>query len=75
MQEDKKGYVKLYRKIEDWKYFRDHMCFRFSSSASCIVSMSRRTIQSQNFVQGPLKRQKKRCAIYSVSAEINYTNV
>ena len=23
MQEDKKGYVKLYRKIEDWKYFRD----------------------------------------------------
>lgn len=23
MQEEKKGYVKLYRKIEDWKYFRD----------------------------------------------------
>lgn len=23
MQEEKKGYVKLYKKIEDWKYFRD----------------------------------------------------
>lgn len=23
MQEEKKGYVKIYRKIEDWKYFRD----------------------------------------------------
>ena len=23
MQEEKKGYIKVYRKIEDWKYFRD----------------------------------------------------
>lgn len=23
MQEEKKGYIKLYKKIEDWKYFRD----------------------------------------------------